>query len=109
MSDDYKVYLSDILRSIDKVERYTKGLTYKEFIKNDLIVDGVVRNLEIIGEAVKHIRLSMRKEYPLIEWKKIAGLRDILIHLYSGVNLQIIWDIVVNKVPELKEALKQIK
>ena len=62
-----------------------------------------MRNLEIIGEAVKKISLSIRKEYPRIEWKKISGLRDILVHEYFGVDVEIVWDIVKNKLPDLKK------
>jgi len=62
-----------------------------------------VRNLEIIGEAVKKISLSIRKEYPRIEWKKISGLRDILVHEYFGVDVEIVWDIVKNRLPDLKK------
>ncbi|HEC86588.1 MAG TPA: DUF86 domain-containing protein, partial [Thermoplasmatales archaeon] len=66
------------------------------------IQDGVIRNLEIIGEAVKNLPDDIKKDYPEVEWRKIAGLRDILIHAYFGVDLEVIWDIVKNKVPELK-------
>ena len=91
MSKEYKVYLDDISESIKKIEKYIKGIPYNEFTKNTLIIDAVIRNLEIIGEAVKRIPANIRKKYPDIEWKKIAGLRDILIHEYSGINSKIIW------------------
>lgn len=99
---DYKLYLEDILQAIDKIEKYTKGLNADRLKKEDLIVDGVVRNLEIIGEAAKNTPQDIKKKHPDIEWKKIAGLRDILAHEYFGIDLQILWDIVKNKLPELK-------
>ncbi|MBU4312987.1 MAG: DUF86 domain-containing protein [Candidatus Omnitrophica bacterium] len=99
---DYKLYLEDILQAIDKIEKYTKGLNADRLKKEDLIVDGVVRNLEIIGEAAKNIPQDIKKKHPDIEWKKIAGLRDILAHEYFGIDLQILWDIIKNKLPELK-------
>ncbi len=105
---EYKVYLDDILESISKIEKYTAAISYAEFSKNALIVDAVIRNLEVIGEAVKHIPIDLKKKYSYVDWKKIAGLRDILIHEYFGVDLKIIWDIVINKIPELKESIKKI-
>ncbi len=106
---EYRLYLEDILESIKKIEKYTKDITsYEKFFKEELIIDGVVRNLEIIGEATKNIPIEIRKKYPNVEWKKISGLRDILIHAYSGVDLNIIWDIIINKLPELKSSVKEI-
>lgn len=100
---DYKLYLDDILQAIQKIEKYTKGLNADKLKKEDLVVDGVVRNLEIIGEAAKNIPQDIKKEHPDIEWKKIAGLRDILAHEYFGIDLEILWDIIKNKLPELKD------
>ena len=83
-------------------------MNFEDFSNNELIQDGVIRNLEIIGEAVKNLPDDIKKHYPEVEWRKIAGLRDILIHAYFGVDLEIIWDIVKNKVPELKEMVRKI-
>ncbi len=102
------LFLNDILRSIHKIQKYTKGKSYDEFIVDDLLVDGVVRNLEIIGEAVKNIPASFRRKYSSIEWKKIAGLRDILIHEYFGIDYELLWDIVENKVPSLGKEIESI-
>ena len=108
MPREYKAYLRDILEAIDKIERYTKNISFEDFSDNELIQDGVIRNLEIIGEAVKNLPDDIKKDYPEVDWRKIAGLRDILIHAYFGVDLEVIWDIVRNKVPELKEMVKKI-
>ena len=108
MRREYKAYLRDILEAIDKIERYTENMNFEDFSNNELIQDGVIRNLEIIGEAVKNLPDDIKKDYPEVEWRKIAGLRDILIHAYFGVDLEVIWDIVKNKVPELKEMVRKI-
>ena len=78
MSNSYNVYLDDISDAIIKIEKYTQGLSYNKFSRNTLIIDGVIRNLAIIGEAVKRLPFDLRKKYPEVEWRKRAGLRDIL-------------------------------
>ncbi len=108
MHREYKAYLRDILEAIDKIERYTENMNFEDFSDNELIQDGVIRNLEIIGEAVKNLPDDIKKDYSEVEWRKIAGLRDILIHAYFGVDLEVIWDIVKNKVSELKGMVREI-
>ena len=108
MSREYKAYLKDILDSIKKIERYTKGMFFDKFTTNELIQDGVVRNLEIIGEAVKNIPDNVKSEYPDIDWRKIAGLRDILVHAYFGIDKEIVWDVVKNKIPDLKQSILEM-
>lgn len=105
---DYKLYLDDILEAIKRIEKYTKGLTLRSLKKDDLTIDGVVRNLEIIGEAAKNIPGQVKQKYAEIGWKKISGLRDILAHEYFGVDLEVVWDIVKNKLPILKTQVNHI-
>jgi uncharacterized protein with HEPN domain len=100
--------LDDILKSIQKIQKYINGKTYNDFIADDLLIDAVIRNLEVIGEATKSIPISFRKKYPAVEWKKIAGLRDILIHEYFGIDYELLWDIVKNKIPELNYQITKI-
>jgi len=99
---DSKGYLEDILASAAKVRSYVGPMTRDQFAQDGKTVDAVVRNLEIIGEAVKQVPEVVRAKAPEIEWAKIAGLRDILIHAYSRVDLDIIWDVVANKLPEFE-------
>lgn len=108
MPRDYKIYLNDLLEAIGKIEHYTHGLTYRQFIDDTKTTDAVIRNLEIIGEAIKHIPESVRDRRPDVEWKKIAGLRDLLVHAYFGVDLEIVWDVLTNKLPVLHEQIQDM-
>ncbi len=91
------------------IESYTNNLTIDDFSESRLYQDAIVRNLEIIGEAVKSLPKKLIAKYPEIEWKKIAGLRDILIHAYFGIDIEIVWDVVQNKIPELKDQMLLIQ
>jgi uncharacterized protein with HEPN domain len=106
MSRNESLYLGDIQESCEKILRFTKGMTYKEFIHDDLHFDAVLRNLEVIGEAVKNISEETRITYPNVKWRKIAGFRDIVAHEYFGVNEETVWDIVKNQVPDLLKIVK---
>ena len=102
MRKDYKVFLEDILEAVRKVRDYTDGLSLEAFAADTKTFDAVIRNLEIIGEAVKQIPEDIRSRRPEVEWKRIARLRDILIHQSFGVDVQIVWDIVQNKLAPLE-------
>src|SRR2546423_9747108 len=95
MPRDFEVYLEDILQAIAKIRNYIAGVTRESLAQDSMRIDAVIRNLEIIGEAAKMIPESIRVEYPNIEWKKIAGLRDILAHNYFEVDLDIVWHIIL--------------
>lgn len=105
---DYVLFLEDILVSTKKILRYVGNKSFEEFINDELLIDGTVRNLEIIGEAVKNLPAQIKRKYKGIEWKRIAGLRDVLIHEYFGVKYTILWDIVKTKIPPLKEQIEAV-
>jgi len=108
MPRDSSVYLEDILTASERIASYVEGYTRESFGEDPKTVDAVVRNLEIIGEAVKQVPAAIREQAPDIEWTKIAGLRDVLIHAYFGVDLDIVWDVVTNKVPGLAHQVKAL-
>jgi len=107
-SRKYKHFIEDILESMGKIQRYIKSLDYKEFENNELIVDAVIRNLEIIGEASKNIPDGIRDKYPNIPWRRMIGLRNITAHEYFGVDLNIIWEIITTNLPETKPKIELI-
>jgi len=102
---DCRLYLDDILEAIAKIDRYSAGLSFEEFRDDDRTFDAVVRNLEIIGEASKNIPDPIRLRHPGVEWKRIAGLRDVVAHGYFGVDAEIVWDVVRSKLPHLREMI----
>ena len=99
--------IDDIQEAIKRIEAYTKAMNYEQFLHDTKVQDAVVRNLEIIGEAVKNLSPDFKKSRKDLDWKSIAGFRDRVIHHYFGVNWDIVWDVVRHKVPELKAQLLQ--
>lgn len=108
MKRNVKLYLHDIHESILAIEDYTKTLSEEDFHLNRQVQDAVIRRFEIIGEAVKNIDKRFRGKYPEVQWKKIAGLRDVLIHGYAGVSLKRVWNAPKNDLPDLKHKLLAI-
>jgi uncharacterized protein with HEPN domain len=101
LSRDWQLYWLDIKEAANRIVRYSNGLDRDAFEADDLIRDAVLRNLEVIGEAAKHIPEHIRAKATHIEWRKIVGFRDIVAHAYFGIDDAILWDIVSVKVPEL--------
>lgn len=100
--------MKDIRDYSDRIIKYVGHTPKREFSKNNLLIDAIIRNLEIIGEAVKNIPEEVKKKYPQIEWRKIAGLWDVWIQDYFGVDTEVLWDIVQNKIPALNKEIRKI-
>ncbi len=109
VSRDWRLYLADMSEAGEKVLRYTKGMDAASFASDEKTRDAVLRNLEIAGEAAKRIPAAERAHLTHVDWRRIAGFRDIVAHAYFGIDDAILWDIVHNKIPELLTALKAEK
>ena len=109
MKKEPLTFVEHILESINRVESFLKNISKSRFLVDELLQSAVIRQIEIIGEAVKNLPLNFTKKYSNIPWKGIAGMRDKIIHHYFGLDLGTIWDIVKEDIPELKKQIKKIK
>ncbi|HET9477655.1 MAG TPA: DUF86 domain-containing protein [Dehalococcoidia bacterium] len=108
MSRDFRLYLEDMRDCCQKVLRYSAGMTAEQLAADDRTFDAIMRNLEITGEAVRNVSNEVRERYPEVEWRSIAGFRDVAIHSYPTIDEEIVWDIVSRKVPELLRQVEHI-
>ena len=103
MSRDIDLFLKDIADAVENILEYTSGIDYDDFISNKMCIDAVIKNLLVIGEAVKKIPDDIKSKHPSIDWRNIAGLRDVLIHAYFRIDDDILWDIVQNRLEDLRD------
>jgi uncharacterized protein with HEPN domain len=105
---DRNILLSDILESIQKIKKYTNGMNIEEFLKDDKTIDACVRNFEIIGEVSSKIDEDFKLVHSEIEWKRMKGLRNRMIHDYSGIDYELVWDIITDYIDELEFQVQQL-
>ncbi|NOY99687.1 MAG: DUF86 domain-containing protein [Chloroflexi bacterium] len=108
MSRDEGLYLDDVQAACERVSRFTRGMSFDEFIQDDRTYHATLRNLEIIGEAIKNISDGTKIKYPQVKWRKIAGFRDIVAHEYFGISDEIVWDVIQNEIPLLTKQIQEI-
>ncbi len=108
MKRDYKLFIKDIFDCIEKIEEFVGDTNFEEFVEDDKTNSAVVRKLEIIGEATKNIPKEIRQKYKEVPWSKMAKMRDKIIHFYFGVDYDIVWNVVKEKLPEIKPMIQKI-
>jgi uncharacterized protein with HEPN domain len=101
-------FLRDIIQSIELIEKYTQGLSKKTLFEDRKNQDAILRNFEIIGEAVKNLPEEMKRGLPHVPWREIAGMRDIVIHEYFDLNEEDVWDTIQNDLPPFKKEIKKL-
>ncbi|MEW5760038.1 MAG: DUF86 domain-containing protein [Candidatus Thermoplasmatota archaeon] len=108
MKRDYKLFVMDILDAINKIEKFVENMNYKEFLHDDKTSTAVVKKIEIIGEAIKNIPRDVRARYNNIPWRDIVGMRNKIIHSYFGIDYEIVWKVIKERLPEIKQKINQI-
>ena len=105
---DCTLYLKDILAAMDAIDAFVAGMSLETFQTDDRTASAVTRKLEVIGEAAKQIPDDMRKNYPGVPWKEMAGMRDRLIHFYFGVDHQLVWNAIKERFPKIRPDIQKM-
>ncbi len=108
MKRDYTLYLKDILSAMESIEKFVAGMTFDEFMKDEKTVDAVIRKFEVIGEATKRIPEEIRLKHQDVPWKEMAAMRDRLIHFYFGVDYNLVWQAIKDRIPQVKPHIQKI-
>lgn len=105
---NYRLYLQDILDAIESIEHFVEGMGFEEFRADDKTASAVIRKFEIIGEATKNVPEDIRRVYPEVPWKEMAGMRDKLIHFYFGVNHSLVWTAIKERLPNIRPLITEV-
>lgn len=105
---DYRLYLKDILEALESIEAFVQGMSQKDFESDDKTSSAVMRKFEIVGEATKQLPSEIRQKYPEVPWGDMAGMRDRLIHGYFGVDYEVVWRTIKERIPKVKPQIKRI-
>ncbi len=108
MKREYRLYIEDILESIEKIEQFVGDMDFEEFAGDDKTSSAVIRKLEIVGEAAKNVPADVRRKYKQLPWRDMARMRDKVTHAYFGINYKIIWKVIKEKLPEVKPVISKI-
>jgi len=103
-----KLYLIDILKAMEAIEEFVKGIDFETLKNDDMRSSAIIRKLEIIGEAAKNIPENIKQEYPSIPWREMAGMRDRLIHFYFGIKYELVWNTIKDVIPKIKPLMSEI-
>ena len=105
---DLRDYINDLVEACEDILSFTRGMSYSDFAGDKKTVNAVIRSLEVIGEATKKLPISFRDSYPDVPWKRMAGMRDKLIHEYFGVDKRMVWQVVERHIPDILPLVKEI-
>lgn len=106
MSRNIALYIKDILQNMRDAEEFIRGLSYEEFAGDKKTFNAVVRSIEVIGEAAKHVPEGVRSKYPAVPWKEMSGMRDKVIHFYFGVDREAVWLVAKERIPAIKPLIE---